>query len=105
MPASGASRTRLEISTSAIRNGSVSCGRVSFMDQAQPLQGKQVVDLVDRLGGGRNSRGVPTRGKQPRVGEFIFDPPDDAVDQAGKAEYEAGVDRRAGRATDRFPRL
>src|SRR3954449_5574522 len=63
IPARGASRTRLGISTSPIRKGSVSggCSGVAFMDQAQPLQGKHVVDLVDRLGEGDDDRGVATR--------------------------------------------
>src|SRR5215204_216874 len=96
IPASGASSTRLAISTSPIRKGSVSCGRVAFMDQPQSLEGKQVVDLVDRLGEGDDGGGVAAGRQHLRVREFLLDPPDDAVDQAGEAEDEAGVDRRPG---------
>ena len=75
------------------------------MDQPQALQGQQVVDLVDRLGEGDDGRGVAAGGEQPRVRQLLFDPADDAVDQPGEAEDEAGVDRRAGRAADRLLRL
>ena len=44
---------------------------------------------------GTTRRGVAAGGEQPRVRQFLFDPPDDAVDQAGEAEDEAGLDRRA----------
>src|SRR4051812_23917984 len=99
MPANGASRTRLEIGTPPISKGSVRagwaapCSTVALMDQPQPFQGEQVVDLVDRLGEGDHRRGVTTGGEQPRVRQFLFDAADDAVDQAGEAEDEARVDR------------
>src|SRR4051812_1677244 len=99
MPASGASRTRLEIGTPPISKGSVragwppACSAVALMDQPQPSQGQQVVDLVDRLGEGDHRRGVAAGGEQPGIRQLLFDPPDDAVDQAGEAEDEARVDR------------
>src|SRR5690349_5205980 len=111
IPASGASRTRLAIGTLPISKGSVRAGwppafsAVALMDQPQSLQGQQVVDLVDRLGEGDDRRGVAAGGEQPRIRQFLFDPADDPVDQAGEAEDEARVDRRLGRAADRFGRL
>src|SRR3954447_4059861 len=111
IPASGASRTRLARRTPPISKGSLSAGwrpgvsPVALMDQSQSLQGQQVVDLVDRLGEGDDGGGVAAGGEEVRVGKFVFDPADHAVDQAGEAVDEAGVDRRAGGAADRFGRL
>src|SRR4051795_126367 len=56
MPASGASRTRLEVGTPAIYKGSVSSSLVSVIAETQSLQAKHLVDLVDRLGEGDDDR-------------------------------------------------
>src|SRR6185295_17387683 len=103
MPASGASRTRLEISMPPISKGSVSagCSGVPLMDESQPLQGKHVVDLLDRLGEGDDDLRQPAGRQQAGVAELLLDPPHDAVDHAGEAEDEARLDRGAAGAADR----
>ena len=72
------------------------------MDQAQPAERQQVVDLVDRLAEGDDGFGQPARGNErSALTQLGRDPPCDAVDQPGEAEDDARLDRGAAGAADR----
>src|SRR4051812_27412710 len=109
MPASGASSTRLEISTPPISNGSVSagwstpfapstdapgreaeeasvdgdCSIVLFIDDSQSFEGQEVVDLVNRLAERGDSVGYAAGCDQGRFAELVLDPPRQRVDEPG----------------------
>ncbi len=63
------------------------------MQEAQPGQREQIVDLLDLLAVGHDERRQPARcDDRGAVAELAVDAAQDRVDRAGVAEDDAGVD-------------
>src|SRR3954471_3765834 len=109
MPASGARTTRLgmwtppSVQESVRRRSATPQGysAVALVQQPQPGEGEQVVDLVDGLGEGHDRAGQPAGGDRRRVLPHLgAQPGDDRIDLAGVAVDDARADRVDRRLAD-----
>src|SRR3954453_5258914 len=111
MPASGASTTRLgsscppSVQLSFSERMEPRLAAVALPDQSQAREREQVVGLVD-LVAERGDRAGEAAGRDRRdpVAHLLAQAADDAVDLAGEAVDDAGLDRGHRRAADQLAR-